>query len=99
VTLFPYTTLFRSSPVDRKLCWEHEGNRAIRDGKYKLVSRHPQGWELYDMEADRTELNELSGEMPEKAAQMLGDYEAWAKRCGVVPWSQFQKKDGKKKNG
>ena len=84
---------FQGKPIaDRKLYWEHEGNRAIRDGKWKLVSRHPKGWELYDMEADRTELNDLSAKMPEKTAQLLRDYEAWAKRCGVVPWEQFQKK-------
>jgi Arylsulfatase A and related enzymes len=36
--------------------WEHEGNRAVRAGKWKLVSKYPDQWELYDMEADRTEM-------------------------------------------
>ena len=42
---------------DRKpMFWEHEGNAAVRIGKWKLVKRYPRAWELYDMDADRTEL-------------------------------------------
>jgi len=26
------------------LLWEHEGNRAVRDGKWKLVSKHRGKW-------------------------------------------------------
>ncbi len=42
------------------LFWEHEGNRAVRDGAWKLVSAHNGPWELYDMEADRTEATDLA---------------------------------------
>ena len=84
--------VFRGKTIGaRQLCWEHEGNRAIRDGQWKLVSRHPQGWELYDLEADRTELDNLAGEMPDKTDQLRRGYEAWAQRCGVVPWSELPK--------
>jgi len=76
--------------------WEHEGNRAVRMGKWKLVSRHPGKWELYDMEADRTELTDLAGKHPDVAGKMAAVYEAWAKRCGVVPWSTFAGKKKKK---
>ena len=38
--------------------WEHEGNKAVRDGKWKLVLRHRQPWQLFDMGADRTELHD-----------------------------------------
>jgi arylsulfatase len=65
--------------------WEHEGNAAIRVGKWKLVKRYPCDWELYDMEADRTELNDLSAIHPERVTEMAFQYEAWAKRCGVLP--------------
>ncbi len=74
---------------DRELFWEHEGNRAVRDGKWKLVSKHPQRWELYDMEADRTEMSDLSQKMPGKTAEIVRKYDAWAQRCGVQPWSQL----------
>jgi arylsulfatase len=68
----------------RPLFWEHEGNRAVRLGKWKLVSRYPHAWELYDTEADRTELNDLAGKYPERV-KMMGDlYQAWADRCQVV---------------
>jgi arylsulfatase len=85
---------------DRKLFWEHMGNRAALDGKWKLVSRDPGDWELYDLEADRTELNDLAARMPAKAAQLMGDYNAWAQRCGVAPWSEIRPAgNGKKKKG
>lgn len=72
--------------AERALFWEHEGNRAVRQGKWKLVSKHPGGWELYDMEMDRTELNNLAEKHPEKVATMKALYDAWAKRCGVHAW-------------
>lgn len=68
------------------LCWEHMGNKAIRHGKWKLVSVRKGEWELYDMETDRTELNNLAHKYPQKAEQLRAMYESWAKRCGVQPW-------------
>lgn len=65
--------------------WEHEGNAAVRIGKWKLVREYPRDWELYDMEADRTELNDLAAQQPERVADMKRQYEAWAARCGVLP--------------
>ncbi|MGQ9650025.1 MAG: arylsulfatase [Phycisphaerae bacterium] len=70
------------------LFWEHEGNRAVREGKWKLVSRHPGKWELYDLEADRTELNNLADKYPDRVKSMADKYKAWADRCGVLPWDQ-----------
>jgi len=67
------------------LFWEHEGNRAIREGKWKLVSRKPGGWELYDIEADRTELNNLAEKEPERVRAMAAKYQAWADRVGALP--------------
>lgn len=75
---------------DRKLYWEHMGNRAALDGKWKLVSRYPGKWELYDVEADRTEMNDLAAAVPDKAAQLHQDYNAWAQRCGVEPWEEIR---------
>ena len=71
-----------------ELFWEHEGNRAIRQGKWKLVSRYPDTWELYDLEADRTELNNLAGTMPGKVKELAGRYTRWAARCNVEPWEK-----------
>ena len=77
---------------DRKLYWEHMGNRAALEGKWKLVSRYPDKWELYDLQADRTEMNDLSQTMPDKAEQLLADYNLWAQRCGVEPWAKIKAK-------
>jgi arylsulfatase len=72
------------------LLWEHEGNRAVRKGKWKLVSEYPGGWELYNLEADRTELNDLAGENPEMVKELGYLYNEWAERCNVVPWSEME---------
>jgi arylsulfatase len=70
----------RRSPV----FWEHEGNRAVRLGQWKLVARHNEPWELYDLETDRTEQRNLAGSETNRVKQMASLYDAWAKRCGVV---------------
>ena len=69
--------------------WEHEGNAAVRIGQWKLVKRYPRPWELYDLDADRTELRDLAAQHPERVADMAGQYDAWAARCGVIPREQI----------
>jgi arylsulfatase len=69
------------------LYWEHYGNRAVRSGKWKLVEdgtdSRQGGWELYDMESDRTELNNLVDARPEVAKELKAKYSAWAERVRV----------------
>ena len=74
-----------------ELFWEHEGNRAVVQGRWKLVSRHPGQWELYDIQADRTEMNNLAGRHAGKVADISAKYEAWAARANVTPWEQVVK--------
>jgi arylsulfatase len=71
--------------------WEHEGNRAMIEGRYKLVSRFPNRWELYDLDADRCEMHDLSTSDPARLAKMTDRHAAWAKRCNVVPWDEVKK--------
>jgi arylsulfatase len=66
--------------------WEHEGNRAVRMGKWKLVARHKGDWELYDLDADRTELHNLAAQDAERVKSMAARYDAWAARSQVDPW-------------
>jgi arylsulfatase A-like enzyme len=69
------------------LFWEHEGNAAVRDGKWKLVQKWRGGWELYDMEADRTELHDLSAEHPDIAARLSAAWKSWEARAFVDDWT------------
>jgi arylsulfatase A-like enzyme len=72
---------------ENPIFWEHEGNRAIRDGKWKLVAKGASNpWELYDMDLDRTEMNDLAAAQPERVAAMTATWEAWAHRAHVLPW-------------
>jgi arylsulfatase len=75
------------------LCWEHEGNRAVRDGRWKLVSRYnnQSKWELYDIEADRTEMNDLAASNAAKASELQAKWDAWAARVGVADWAIVSK--------
>jgi arylsulfatase len=71
--------------TSRFLAWEHEGNRALREGKWKLVSLAAAPWELYDMEADREEMNDLSATQPERVKELSAKWESWASRTKVFP--------------
>jgi arylsulfatase len=67
--------------------WEHEGNRAVRQGRWKLVAKGAAGpWELYDMAADRSELKDLAADDPDRVRNMAALWDAWAKRANVLPW-------------
>jgi arylsulfatase len=89
--------VFAEKPIEREaLYWEHERNCAIRRGKWKLVGRNvlqPRGvpiekWELYDMEADRSELNNLAMSHPRIVEEMHEMYMAYANRANVIPYNK-----------
>lgn len=83
-TLVP---IFSGKPrAERNFFWEHEGNAAVRMGKWKLVSSYPNYWQLYDMEADRTELHDLAEQYPDRVRAMAAAYEKWAAKVGVQSW-------------
>jgi arylsulfatase len=70
----------------RPVFFEHEGNRAVRYGMWKLVAAAGGPWELYDMLADRTETTDVAAAKPEVVAKMTELYDQWAERVGVQPW-------------
>ncbi|MBC7853057.1 MAG: arylsulfatase [Pirellulaceae bacterium] len=66
--------------------WEHEGNRAVRVGDWKLVARHASPWELYKLSKDRTEAHDLASMQPDRVRELSAKYAAWAMRASVEPW-------------
>ena len=81
----------KSLKREQPLFWEHEGNRAVRDGKWKLVSKENRPWELYDMEADRTELDNLAAKNPEKVKELAAKWDAYAARADVLPLGAWRR--------
>jgi len=96
---FQAKDLGRTKPI----FWEHEGNCALRDGKWKIVRKGNMGtgentpWELYDMEADRTELHDLAAKMPERLRKMADVWEAYALHAKAKPWPWGMNKKGNNK--
>ncbi|HEY2561430.1 MAG TPA: arylsulfatase [Caldimonas sp.] len=83
-SLLPVFANDRDVANRKPMFWEHEGNAAVRIGKWKLVKRYPRDWELYDMDADRTELHDLAARELERVMDMAAQYDEWARRCGVL---------------
>lgn len=79
---------FHGKKIQRDaIYFEHEGNRAIRIGKWKAVALEPAGkWELYDIDADRTELHNLAEKHPARLKSMIHQWEQWARRTQAIPW-------------
>ena len=71
---------------ERAIFWEHEANRAVREGAWKLVAKgRDSPWELYNLAEDRTELRDLSASKPELAARLAALWQAYAERANVLP--------------
>jgi arylsulfatase A-like enzyme len=78
---------FDNEPIARDaIYFEHEGNRAVIAGSHKLVSQGANGpWELYDVEADRTELTDLAASKPDLVKALAARWDEWARRTAVLP--------------
>ena len=68
----------------KSLCWYLYGNRAVRQGKWKLVrGDNAKTWELFDMASDRTETNDLAAQHPDRVKQMEAEWLRWAMETGA----------------
>jgi arylsulfatase len=85
---------FHGRRIDRDaLYWEHEGNRAIRVGDWKLVAKGSTGpWELYNLSADRSELHDLAAERPQIVERLAQQWQEWAERAHVLPLTPYYQK-------
>jgi arylsulfatase len=93
--------VFANQPLNREaIYWEHEGNRAIRMGDWKLVAKGRDGaWELYNISKDRSELDDLAGKYPERVDAMAAMWQTYAERANVIPWPDSKKEVVKKASG
>ena len=68
------------------MCWEHEKNKAVRLGNWKLVLMKKKGkWELYNVDNDRIESNDLSEKHPDIVNALSLKWEEWAVKSNVLP--------------
>jgi len=66
--------------------FEHSYNCAAIKGKWKAISKiGSDEWQLYDLENDRTELNDISAQYPDVVADLSTHWEEWAIRCKALP--------------
>ena len=91
------TPTFINKTVDRKLVfWEHQANRALRMGNWKLVAKtktpkkftenDENTWELYNLEQDPSETHNLASTYPEKVKEMSEIWKKEALRTKALPW-------------
>ena len=83
---------FKGNSFERgPLFFEHQANRAVRDGKWKLVANaapnppYKGEWELYNLDKDRSETNNLANKHPEKVKELSDMWDRWAKENNVYP--------------
>jgi arylsulfatase len=90
---------FTGHSLDRKqpIFWEHEGNRALRDGKWKLVAKEDQSWELYDMSKDRSEMHDVAQKYPDRVKKLASKWDGIAARADVLPLGAWREKAPEKK--
>lgn len=78
--------------AERPIFVEHESNRMIRKGKWKLVTENFTAFDnefsahqklLYDMDADPGESTDLAAQHPAKVVELVDEWNAWCTRVGL----------------
>ena len=104
VSLVP--TFSNEALKPRAIYWEHEMNKAVQMGKWKIVCQsemldgkggawkhyHSEPWELYNIEQDRSELHNLADKYPDVVTKMAKMWEVWAHKAKVLPapWTEIK---------
>ena len=82
VSLLPLTGCVEPQR-DEPIFWQWANGKAIRKGKWKLVSDHSGPWELYDMEVDQTETNDLIDDYPEVTEELKTEWKKWLEDSNI----------------
>ena len=95
-----------NQPIKRDfIFWEHEGNRALKAGKWKLVSKTEKSkvftekdqnaWELYNLELDPSETKNVAVQYTAKVKELALLWEKEAIRTKALPWPWDKKTKNK----
>ncbi|MEK7951081.1 arylsulfatase [Luteolibacter soli] len=85
-------SMINGTAPNRTLSVEHESNRMIRKGKWKLVTEDFTAYDnefttnqklLYDMDADPGESTDLAAQQPAKVVELVDEWNAWSTRVGL----------------
>ncbi|MCH2204701.1 MAG: arylsulfatase [Lentisphaerales bacterium] len=89
--------IFEGQPFKRQkpLFFEFASTRAVRDGDWKAV--YEKEWLLYNIAEDRTEMNNVAVQYPERLASMSNSWDEWAKKTGAPTDAKKSKKKNRKK--
>ncbi len=90
---------FRGDPMaERAIAFEHEANRALLKGKYKLVSKNftstdgqaHHDWELYEIDTDPLEQNDIASDNYPLVEELAREWHQWASRTdGIVGYERW----------
>ena len=78
---------FKSSKAvgHRLLCNEHFGARYVREGEWKMVSKRNEAWQLFNIDDDESETNNLAAVHPNVVQRMDKLWQDWARANHVFP--------------
>ena len=86
VDLLPFLTGAAEGRPHERLLWRLKGDRAIRDGDWKLVLRGDGEPMLFDLASDLSETRDLAGEQPERVAALLAELASWEAELAEPRW-------------
>ena len=69
----------------KEIYWHFGSANAVRQGDLKAVRQGRSSWELYDLKADPSEVNNLAKVNPEKTKELGKMWESWSKEIKFRP--------------